>query len=115
MASWPSHLHRCESYCTLFQAICPHDYDIVPDCVAKCAGLPFHTGFSATAEIVLEKKDSVLAIAEKDLIFEKDTFYAEVVDKNMKTEKKAVKTGISDGINIEILDGLTPEDNVMTH
>lgn len=29
----------CESYCTLLEGICPAEYNIVPDCVAKCAAL----------------------------------------------------------------------------
>jgi HlyD family secretion protein len=81
----------------------------VPDSVTV------YSGFSATAEIILDKKDSVLAIAEKNLIFENDTFYAEVLNSKMIKEKKAIKTGISDGINIEILEGLTLEDNILTH
>ena len=73
------------------------------------------SGFSATAEIILEKKDSVLAINEKNLIFENDTFYAEILNNDLEVEKKALKTGISDGINIEILEGITDEQKVITH
>ena len=73
------------------------------------------SGFSATAEIILEKKDSVLAIAEKNLIFENDTFYAEILNDDMEIEKKAIRSGISDGINIEILEGITVEQKVITH
>ena len=73
------------------------------------------SGFSATAEIILEKKDSVLAIAEKNLIFENDTFYADVLTDNMEFKKEPVKTGISDGINIEIREGLTAEQKVKIH
>jgi HlyD family secretion protein len=70
-------------------------------------------GYSANANIVLEKKDSVLVIPEGMLKFEKDTAYVEIETATPQVfEKRTVKTGISDGINIEITEGLTKADKV---
>jgi HlyD family secretion protein len=70
-------------------------------------------GYSANANIVLEKKDSVLAIPEGLLKFEKDSSYVEIETSTPQTfEKRMVKTGISDGINIEVTEGLTKTDKV---
>ena len=70
-------------------------------------------GYSANANIVLEKKDSVLVIPEGLLKFEKDSSFVEVETAIPQTfEKRMVKTGISDGINIEITEGLTKADKV---
>ncbi len=70
-------------------------------------------GYSANANIVLEKKDSVLVIPEGMLKFEKDSSYVEIESATPQTfEKRMVKTGISDGINIEIVKGLTKNDKV---
>jgi HlyD family secretion protein len=70
-------------------------------------------GYSANANIVLEKKDSVLVIPEGLLKFEKDSAYVEVeTAKPQIFEKRKVKTGISDGINIEVTEGLTKADKV---
>lgn len=70
-------------------------------------------GYSANANIVLEKKDSVLVIPEGMLKFEKDSSYVEVETATPQVfEKRMVKTGISDGINIEITQGLTKTDKV---
>jgi len=70
-------------------------------------------GYSANANIVLEKKDSVLVIPEGLLKFEKDSAYVEVETvKPQIFEKRKVKTGISDGINIEVTEGLTKADKV---
>ncbi len=70
-------------------------------------------GYSANANIVLEKKDSVLVIPEGLLKFEKDSSYVEIeTAKPQEFEKRMVKTGISDGINIEIKKGLTKVDKV---
>lgn len=71
-------------------------------------------GYSANASLVLEKKDSVMAIKEALLQFDKDTDepYVEVKTGDQKFERRAIKTGISDGINVEIISGLKMEDQV---
>ena len=70
-------------------------------------------GYSANANIVLEKKDSVLVIPEGLLKFEKDSSYVEIqTGEEQQFEKRYVKTGLSDGINIEITEGLKKEDKV---
>ncbi len=72
-------------------------------------------GYSANANIVLERKDSVMVIPEGLLKFENDSSYVEVnvgdAD-GANYEKRFVKTGLSDGINIEITQGLKLEDKV---
>jgi HlyD family secretion protein len=70
-------------------------------------------GYSANANIVLEKKDSVLVIPEGLLKFEKDSSFVEVETVTPQVfEKRMVKTGISDGINIEVTKGLVKTDKV---
>ncbi len=66
-------------------------------------------GYSATADIVLERRDSVLAIKESLLIFEDDTTYVEIEKEDQVFEKIAIETGISDGINIQVIDGITED------
>ncbi|ARV14056.1 efflux RND transporter periplasmic adaptor subunit [Polaribacter sp. SA4-12] len=71
-------------------------------------------GYSANADIVLEKKDSVLSIKEALLKFDKKTEepYVEVKMADGTFEKKTLKLGTSDGINVEILEGVTEEDEI---
>jgi len=70
-------------------------------------------GYSANANIVLEKKDSVLVIPEGMLKFEKDSSFVEIETASPQVfEKRMVKTGICDGINIEIVKGLTKAEKV---
>lgn len=70
-------------------------------------------GYSATADIVLEKRDSVLAIKEKLITFSHDSAFVEVESKQPQSfEKKQIKTGLSDGINIEVKEGLAKTDKV---
>jgi HlyD family secretion protein len=71
-------------------------------------------GYSANADIVLERRDSVMVIPEALMKFEnnKDSVYVEVDKGNQQFEKKYIKTGLSDGINIEVLSGLTLKDKL---
>jgi HlyD family secretion protein len=69
-------------------------------------------GYSATADIVLDRRDSVLAIQEKLITFKDDSAFVEIMTSPQVFEKRIVKTGLSDGINIEIVDGLNKEDEV---
>jgi len=71
-------------------------------------------GYSANAEIELEKKDSVFSIKESLLQFNRVTEepFVEVETGDQKFKKIDVKLGISDGINVEILDGLKEGDKI---
>lgn len=66
-------------------------------------------GYSANADIVLDVKENVLAVRESNLIFDEDKVYVEVMKENQVFERQEIETGISDGINIEVLKGLTKE------
>jgi HlyD family secretion protein len=71
-------------------------------------------GYSANADIILEKKDSVLSIKEALLQFDKktETPFVEVKIGDQEFEKRDVELGISDGINVEIISGVTLEDEI---
>ena len=72
------------------------------------------SGYSANADIVLERKDSVLAIPEALLIFgnHPDSTFVEVEISNQVFEKRPVQVGLSDGIKIEIVSGVDTTDNM---
>lgn len=65
-------------------------------------------GYSANAEIVLSKSAKVIRIPESCVEFSNDTAFVYVLkSKDPQTfEKKQVKIGLSDGINIEVKSGL---------
>ncbi|HET8735271.1 MAG TPA: efflux RND transporter periplasmic adaptor subunit [Pricia sp.] len=71
-------------------------------------------GYSANASLVLEKKDSILVIPEALLQFDSKTDepYVEVATGDQQFERKDIEIGISDGINVEIVSGLTKDDKV---
>jgi HlyD family secretion protein len=72
---------------------------------AQSDALPTRSGYSGIAEIVLERADSVLSIEEKNIIFRNDSTFIEIViDDELK--EQYIVTGISDGVTIEIKQGL---------
>ena len=77
-------------------------------------GLFIRSGYSANADIVLERKDSVIAIPEALLVFDKasDSIFVEVETSPQVFERKKVELGLSDGINVEIVSGLDTTDQI---
>jgi HlyD family secretion protein len=71
-------------------------------------------GYSANADIILVKKDSVLALKEGLLRFDKETEepYVEVETGEGVFEKRTVKLGTSDGVNVQVLEGVVAEDKI---
>ena len=63
-------------------------------------------GYSASGDIILDKREKVIAVKERDVIFEEDTAYVEIKTGDQKFEKKAVEVGLSDGIQIEVVSGV---------
>ena len=69
-------------------------------------------GYSANADIVLDKKEQVLAVKESNVLFEENKTFVEVALGEQQFEKKEITTGISDGINIEVLSGLNEDQKI---
>lgn len=67
------------------------------------------SGYSANAQIVLERAENVLTVPESAINFEGDSsfVYVATAADSSKYEKRAVSTGVSDGMNIEIKSGLS--------
>jgi len=71
-------------------------------------------GYSANAEIEVESKDSVLVINESLLQFNRITEkpFVEILNNNGEFRTKNVEIGISDGINVEIIEGVKLTDQI---
>jgi len=70
------------------------------------------SNYSANADIVLASKEDVLAINEGDLIIEDKASFVEVETGPQVFEKRKIETGLSDGINIEVVSGLKAGDKI---
>jgi HlyD family secretion protein len=70
------------------------------------------SNYSANADIVLDKREDVLAINERNLIIEDKKTFVEVEKAPQQFEKREIQTGLSDGINIEVVSGLQENEKI---
>ena len=75
-------------------------------------GVFVRANYSANADIVLDRREEALAVQESWLQFDDEGAYVEVETGEQQFERRAVETGLSDGINIEIVSGLSEGDRV---
>jgi HlyD family secretion protein len=68
--------------------------------------------YSANADIILDTRKNVLAIEEGVVTFEKGKTFVEVEVAPQRFERREVKLGISDGINVEVVSGLSADSRV---
>ena len=74
-------------------------------------------GYSANANIVIESREGVLTLPESTLEFEEGKSYVYVLTSDEKSdeqrfEKRPVEIGLSDGMRVEIVSGVTADDRV---
>jgi HlyD family secretion protein len=79
--------------------------------ITKAGFRMLRAGYSANADIIIQKKEDILIIPERVIEFKEDTALVEVKDPTSGaiTQKK-IKTGLSDGLNIEVTEGLKEGD-----
>ena len=75
-------------------------------------GQKIRSGYSANAEIVLQRVEQALSVSESALEFSGDTTYVWLKGADGAFARTKVTTGVSDGINIEIKDGVKEGDIV---
>lgn len=80
--------------------------------VTKKADVQIRANYSANADIVLEEKKQVLALREALIQYKDGKPFVEIETTPQTFVKKDVKLGISDGIKVEILEGVTKTDRV---
>ena len=78
------------------------------------ASTKIRAGYSANAEIEIESKDSILVIKEALLQFNRITEkpFVELLKENGSFTTKNIEIGLSDGINVEILEGVEEGDKI---
>ena len=69
-------------------------------------------GYSATAYVIVQEKKGVLLIPERLVIFEGETRFVEV-QRGEEIEKKEIQTGLSDGLQVEVVSGLKEGEEVV--
>ena len=77
------------------------------------AGVTLRAGYSANADIVVREKKDVLLLPERLVTLEGGKSTVEVPGGGDEPVKKEIKVGLSDGINVEVADGLKEKDLVV--
>jgi len=80
--------------------------------VKKKDGIEIRANYSANADIVLDEKKQVLAIREALVQYDNTKPFVEIETTPQTFVKKDVRLGLSDGIKVEVLDGLTKADKI---
>ena len=76
-------------------------------------GTVLRAGYSANANIIITRKDSVLAIPERVVTFRNDSAFVKILA-DAGTEKEVlIVTGLSDAITIEVVSGLEEGQEVL--
>ncbi|UCE41881.1 MAG: efflux RND transporter periplasmic adaptor subunit [Candidatus Aminicenantes bacterium] len=94
---------RKEGNATLF------DVEIL---LGETPGIILRAGYSATAYVKIQEHKGVLIVPERLILSEAERRYVEVKQGEIINEVD-VKTGLSDGLNIEILEGLEEGDLIV--
>lgn len=69
-------------------------------------------GYSANAEVVLDKRVEVLTLSEMLVQYNGSSPYVEVEMAPNTFENRTVELGLSDGLSVEILSGITADDRI---
>ncbi|OQX94897.1 hypothetical protein B6I21_08280 [candidate division KSB1 bacterium 4572_119] len=75
-------------------------------------GQVLRAGYSANANIIIMKKDSVLAIPERVVTFRNDSAFVHIPDGENRKEKY-IETGLSDALYIEVVSGLKENEEIL--
>lgn len=79
--------------------------------------IQLRAGYSATANLIIREKDDVLVIPERLVLFEDDgaEAFVEIPGETTEAEpeKVPIETGLSDGLQIEVVSGLEEGDQIV--
>ncbi len=80
--------------------------------VKQKSGILIRANYSANADIVLDEKKKVLAIREALVQYKDEKPFVEIETSPQNFVRRDVKLGLSDGIKVEVLSGVTNTDKI---
>jgi HlyD family secretion protein len=81
--------------------------------IEDAQGAVLRAGFSANANIIIAKMDSVLSIPERVITFRNDSAFVRIPEGEKKSKEVHIQTGLSDAIQIEVKSGLEEGQEVL--
>ncbi|HSM07874.1 MAG TPA: efflux RND transporter periplasmic adaptor subunit [Gemmatimonadota bacterium] len=76
-------------------------------------GAELRAGYSANADVIIERRDDVLAIPERLIEFRGDTAVVRVLGAGEVSHERTIRTGLSDAVTIEVVEGLEEGERVV--
>jgi HlyD family secretion protein len=83
--------------------------------IEKSEGITLRAGYSANADVIIQEKANVLLLPERLVTFDKEKALVEIPGPapGSQPSKKEIKTGLSDGLKLEVVAGLAEGDQVV--
>jgi HlyD family secretion protein len=76
-------------------------------------GSELRAGYSANADVIIDRRDDVLSIPERVIEFHGDTAVVKVLGTDGLQKEKTIETGLSDAVTIEVTSGLEEGEKVV--
>jgi HlyD family secretion protein len=81
--------------------------------ITEARGNFLRAGYSANADIIITKKENILVIPERLITSRDSAQFVEIQDTASVVTEREIQTGLSDGINIEVSEGLDEGEMVV--
>ena len=69
-------------------------------------------GYSANGDVIIDRRAEVVTVYERDVIYKDDKTYVNKVVGDKQTERVEVKLGLSDGLIVEVEEGLDTSTSI---
>ena len=80
--------------------------------LASKNGAVLRAGYSANANIIVQKRENVLSIPERVISFRNDSAFVRVHQNEESSKEQYIQTGLSNAIHIEVIAGLDEGDTI---
>lgn len=81
--------------------------------LTEVTGAELRAGYSANADVIIDRREGVLAIPERVIEFRGDTALVRVLRAGGESEERVIETGLSDAVTIEVVDGVAEGDRLV--
>jgi HlyD family secretion protein len=76
-------------------------------------GTTLRAGLSANAEIIIQRRQNVLTVPERVVTFDGDSAWVNVPRADGTAQRRTIRTGLSDALQVEVLSGLRAGEKVL--
>lgn len=81
--------------------------------LTETRGIALRAGYSANADIIIDRRENILVIPERVVRFSGDTARVTVLLDDGTQEERIIEIGLSDAINVEVVSGLSEGERVV--